>query len=70
MTRLCQVLGCDRRHHARGMCNTHYAVWRYGFRAPLLLAELRYGTPATSHHPHVQETGRRAYTGADEKVIA
>lgn len=25
--RLCEEPGCRRRHHARGMCNTHYMRW-------------------------------------------
>lgn len=27
MPRTCTEPGCDRRHHARGRCSTHYYVW-------------------------------------------
>jgi len=43
--RLCQVLGCDRRHYARGMCRSHYRQWSRGVRAALVLPEPRYGSP-------------------------
>lgn len=41
--RLCQVLGCDDAHKARGMCNRHYRQWLRGVRAPLVGPEARYG---------------------------
>jgi len=44
--RLCQVLGCDEPHRARGMCSRHYRQWLRGVRAPLVGPERRYGPPA------------------------
>ena len=28
MMRICSIEGCNRKHSARGMCNTHYVAWR------------------------------------------
>jgi len=41
--RLCQVLGCDGPHYAKGRCRSHYRQWRRGVKAALLLPDERYG---------------------------
>lgn len=67
MTRLCQVIGCDGKHKARGMCAAHYAVWRYGYRAPLVLPDRRYGVPLG---PRPVEAVTEPSTGPDGKVVS
>ncbi len=44
--RLCQVIGCDEPHRAKGRCTRHYAQWMRGHRAALLLPDPRYGDVA------------------------
>lgn len=51
VVRLCQVLGCEERHYAKGRCRSHYRQWMRGVRSALLDPEIRRGEPPERRSP-------------------
>lgn len=61
MKRMC---ACGRPHHARGMCNTHYAKWKMEFGRRSVEAEQAWSKAGITHANCGGELWERVYLGS------